>query len=119
MRHFDFLSTDYSSIFFDYLLLDRPIVYFPFDLETFVRNSRALHYPYGEVTPSPKAWDFEEWLLQLSCVREEGPRWAEARRALRERFFAFSDGESSKRVVARVFRLLGLDHGADLTGDAR
>ena len=119
LRHFNFLSTDYSSIFFDYLLLDRPIVFFPFDLETFLRNSRALHYPYDEVTPGPKARDFEEWLLQLSRVREEGPRWGETRRALREQFFAFSDGESSKRVVARVFQLLGLERGADLTGDAR
>ncbi len=107
LSRFDFLSTDYSSIYFDYLLLDRPLVFFPFDLEDFTRHSRALHYPYDEVTPGPKARDFAGWLDALARVREEAGRWREERARVRERFFAHRDGRSSERVVERVLRLLG------------
>ena len=34
ISEYDILITDYSSIYFDYLLLDRPIVFAPFDKET-------------------------------------------------------------------------------------
>lgn len=107
LRHFDFLVTDYSSIYFDYLLLDRPLLFFPFDLDEYSR-SRGLYYRYEEVTPGPKAYSFDEWLLALAHVRETAFSWSSFRQRLRDRFFLHQDGKSSARVVDRVRALLGL-----------
>ena len=107
---FDFLVTDYSSIFFDYLLTDRPIVFFAYDLEAYQRGSRELNYRYEEVTPGPRPRDFDAFLGTLGELFARDALWARERAALKERFFAYQDGESSARVVAKVAALLGLEH---------
>ena len=34
----DILIVDYSSIIFDFILLNRPVIFFPFDYEVIVKN---------------------------------------------------------------------------------
>lgn len=34
---FDILITDYSSIYIDYLLLDRPLIFLPYDKEQYLK----------------------------------------------------------------------------------
>jgi len=48
------LVTDYSSIYFDYLLLGKPIIFFSYDLEKYLDNSRELYFDYNEFTPGEK-----------------------------------------------------------------
>lgn len=43
------LITDYSSIFFDFMLLKRPIVFYNFDIQTYMKNSRQFYFEYDEV----------------------------------------------------------------------
>jgi len=112
LEHFDFLSTDYSSIFFDYLLLNRPILFFPYDLAEYQWTSRKFYYSYEEVTPGPKAYDFDQWLIELARIRASARHWEPARLAVRDRFFAHWDGNSSRRLLAQVEALLGLDEPA-------
>lgn len=50
----DFLITDFSSIYFDYLLLDRPIVFVDNYLRQYEKTRGLLISPYGLVTPGPK-----------------------------------------------------------------
>lgn len=53
----DMLVTDYSSIYFDYLLLDKPIIFFNYDLEEYLSNSREMYFKYSEFTPGEKVTD--------------------------------------------------------------
>jgi len=50
----DLMITDYSSIYFDYLFLDRPVVFFCYDLEKYQSRDRPLYFSYEEMTPGPK-----------------------------------------------------------------
>lgn len=56
----DILMTDYSSIYFDFLLWNRPILFFPYDLEYYRDEDRGLIFDYEEFTPGPKAYSIEE-----------------------------------------------------------
>lgn len=56
----DILITDYSSIFYDFLLWQRPIVFFPYDLEYYRDEDRGLIFDYEEYTPGPKAYNIGE-----------------------------------------------------------
>ncbi|WP_256686331.1 CDP-glycerol glycerophosphotransferase family protein [Halococcus qingdaonensis] len=69
LKYTDALLTDYSSIYFDYLLLDKPIVFYPFDLEEY-RQERDFFLDYERVTPGPVATDFDELLEHLNEVAE-------------------------------------------------
>ena len=61
------LVTDYSSIFFDYLLLDREIMFIPYDYENYVCH-RELYFDYNEITPGAKYYSFDEFVLKLHDI---------------------------------------------------
>jgi CDP-glycerol glycerophosphotransferase len=67
---FDLLITDYSSIYIDYMLLNRPMLFLPYDLEEY-RKGHGFNLPYEEVTPGRKPADFKSFLKGLYTELEE------------------------------------------------
>ena len=61
---FDVLITDYSSIYLDYLLLNKPIIFLPYDQREYLQK-RGMNFPYEKVTPGPKPENLQEF---LKCV---------------------------------------------------
>ena len=107
----DILVTDYSSIFFDFLPLDRPLIFFtPDDMD--YSASRGLYFPLEEL-PGPVARTVPELGDAIRLLIS--PESQTARRAgavdWRDRFTPNDDGGAARRVVDIVFR--------GLTADAR
>jgi CDP-glycerol glycerophosphotransferase (TagB/SpsB family) len=102
LKHTDALISDYSSIFFDYLLLDRPLVFYPYDLDDYRKFSRALYDDYDTVTPGPKATDaagLQRTLTSLlASYDEQAERYAAERAAVRSRFYEHVDDRASARL---------------------
>ena len=65
---FDALITDYSSIYLDYMLLERPIVFLPYDLQEY-EASVGFTMDYMENTPGPKPKTFSEFLEELKKIK--------------------------------------------------
>jgi CDP-glycerol glycerophosphotransferase (TagB/SpsB family) len=65
----DFLISDYSSIYYDYLLLNKPVYLFPYDYDDYIVKSRTLAFDYNEKMPGEKIDSFENLLEVL--VREQ------------------------------------------------
>lgn len=108
LRASDLLITDYSSISFDYLLLDRPLVFFPYDDEKYSRQDRSFLFDYDEYTPGPKC--FDQAGLERAVVAElESPaaEWALRRAELERKCFTVPDGGASLRLWAEIERMLG------------
>jgi CDP-glycerol glycerophosphotransferase (TagB/SpsB family) len=103
----DLLITDYSSIFFDYLLLEKPIIFYSYDLDHY-RGSRGLYFDYESVTPGLKVRTIEELIaaIRLNLCRESHNR--EDLRSVKETFHRFHDGSSSQRLVAEIMRELSI-----------
>jgi CDP-glycerol glycerophosphotransferase (TagB/SpsB family) len=105
LREAAVLITDYSSVFFDYLLLDRPIVFAPFDIQQYITADRELFYDYDQVTPGPKAKDWPDVLRLLrEAVKDDS--WKAERRKVCARFNKFNDSNNSERVFQVICRLL-------------
>lgn len=64
LREFDLLITDYSSIYMDYLLTGKPILFLPYDQEEYLKD-RGMNFPYNQVTPGPKPKTFQEFLNSM------------------------------------------------------
>lgn len=110
LEHTDMLLTDYSSLYFDYLLLDRPIAFYPFDLEEY-RSTRGFYLEYEDVTPGPVATDFDGLLDALDGVLA-ADEFASERTVVRERFL---QPEAVRRCEAVCDRF---DPETVTTGDA-
>lgn len=63
------LITDYSSIYYDYLLIpDKEIVLYPFDIEEYKKDSDSLAFDYDEYTPGTRIYTFAD----LTNILQEG-----------------------------------------------
>ena len=61
----DVLITDYSSIYYDFILLDRGIILYPFDKENFLDYSNNLAFDYDEYTPGYRVMSIGELEVAL------------------------------------------------------
>ena len=107
LRFTDVLMTDYSSVYLDFLLLNRPLVFTPFDYEQYVKQDATFYYDYDTVTPGEKCRDWKEVAGTLDCLltglkRGERDPYAERRVEL-SRLFNEYHGESSKQIINRLF----------------
>ncbi len=95
----DALVTDYSSVMFDYALLDRPIVIYAPDWERY-QAWRGVYFDLLARPPGIVARTEHE----LNEAFASGAVWqtSDLRAAFRERFCQFDDGRAAERVVRRV-----------------
>lgn len=96
LQHTDMLITDYSSIYFDYLLLDKPIVFYPFDLEQY-RSTRGFYLDYEEVTPGPISTNFDDLLKNIENILETDEYTAK-RKSVRETFLQPTTVDRCKEI---------------------
>ena len=94
----DVLITDYSSVIFDYALLDKPVVYFTYDLELY-ENDRGLYYDfkdyvYGSVSKNSK---------ELVKAIKDGKMMNDKRKVFMKKFMDACDGHSTEKTFKLVF----------------
>ena len=98
-RHSDVLITDYSSIFFDYLLLDRPIIHFAADLDSYRFRDRGFSYRFEDVRCGPVCSNLSSLMTQLARLDEGDKEYAQTRARIRDYMHELQDMESARRFV--------------------
>ena len=68
LNAFDVMISDYSSIVFDYLLLDRPVIYLIPDYEEYRSQRGFVFRNIDSYMPGDKAFDFRQMLDALQRV---------------------------------------------------
>lgn len=68
LKHTDILISDYSSVFIDYLLLDRPIIFYNFDFEEYSIKDVDTYFKYEDVTPGQKVKEKKELTKRLEYL---------------------------------------------------
>ena len=101
------LITDYSSLYSDFLLFDRPIVFSNFWHDQFLEK-RELYSSYDSVTPGPKAEDWKEIQLSIEDILIKGiDQFKNERSLLIEKIYKFKDSKASQRVMQELSYRLG------------
>ncbi len=93
------LITDYSSIIFEYCLLDREMIFYPYDYEEFQKNGRGFYEDYAEFVPGPVAYTQSE----LEKIRQEKSFDSQVVKQFRERTFSYLDKEATNRLFELIF----------------
>ncbi|WP_343208474.1 CDP-glycerol:glycerophosphate glycerophosphotransferase [Anaerolentibacter hominis] len=101
----DLLITDYSSVFFDYANLKRPVLFYTYDLEKYRDNLRGFYIDIEKEVPGPILYTEDE---VIDAVKHIG-RIEEEYRALYEEFYerfcSWEDGHASENCAKEVFGL--------------
>ncbi|AIW41949.1 CDP-glycerol glycerophosphotransferase family protein [Paenibacillus sp. FSL M7-0802] len=94
----DILITDYSSVYIDYLLLERPILFLPTDLEEYKGNRGFLFEPYDFWTPGPKATTQHELQDTISRFLVEPDWYKQERSTILTLCHKYQDHHSASRI---------------------
>ena len=94
----DLLITDYSSVYFDFLLLNKPIIFIPTDIEEYRKKRGFLLEPYDMWTPGPKVYTQKELQNEILKSLNDPSYYAEERERLKNIVHYYQDANSSKRV---------------------
>jgi CDP-glycerol glycerophosphotransferase (TagB/SpsB family) len=97
----DQLVTDYSSILVDFLLLNRPVCFLPYDLEQY-NSYKGILLDYEKTTPGAKAFTQEEFLNHLKIYMEKPQTDEKWRQEVCDMYHHHQDGKSCERIYQRL-----------------
>ncbi|WP_342388834.1 CDP-glycerol:glycerophosphate glycerophosphotransferase [Salinicoccus bachuensis] len=100
----DMLITDYSSVFFDYANLKRPVLFFTYDIEKYREQLRGFYIDMEEELPGPLLMTNDEVVNAIENINQIEKKYKERYEAFHERFCSWDDGRASEKVVDAVFR---------------
>ena len=95
----DGLITDYSSIFFDYLLCDKPVAVIWEDIDDYRNNPGFAMDPEVYMAGSHKIYTLEDFEDFLRSVAAEEDPYKEERRKLNALLNYAADGKNTQRVT--------------------
>ena len=101
------LVTDYSSVYFDYLLTGKPVVFFCYDLEEYLRDERAMYFNYKQYTPGRKAFTYEELTDALLEALGDSSAFQEEREAILKRMFCYGREDACPVLAGKIKGLAG------------
>ncbi|MBS4200651.1 CDP-glycerol glycerophosphotransferase family protein [Bacillus sp. FJAT-49732] len=93
----DLLITDYSSVCFEYGLLNKPMLFFAYDVEEYVQK-RDFYYEYSSFIPGPLVKSTDD---MIKTIKNEDFKMEKIKPFI-EYFFDHHDGKSSERVVDQL-----------------
>ncbi|MGL4534582.1 MAG: CDP-glycerol glycerophosphotransferase family protein [Fusobacteriaceae bacterium] len=101
----DILITDYSSVFFDYALLKKPIIFYPYDYEHYKNKERGFYFEYDKIVPGPIAHNQKE-LLKLLLKLEEDKKVYENKINVFNEIFNIDDLKKNSEFILKKIGLL-------------
>lgn len=87
LKYTDILVTDYSSVYTDFLLLDRPVVFYCYDLAQYLAKW-DLNFDFDYVTPGPKAFDSAELVEELEKLLQGQDEYEAERQRVKRVFYS-------------------------------
>jgi CDP-glycerol glycerophosphotransferase len=97
----DLLITDYSSVFFDYANLKRPMIFFTYDLEEYKEDIRGFYFDFEKKAPGPLVETTEE-VIELIKSLADATIPNDRMNEFYQRFCYLEDGHATERVVKEV-----------------
>lgn len=99
----DIIITDYSSVFFDYANLKRPMLFYMYDLDEYQGKLRDFYFDLAELPgPIVKVQDeLEKEILNIDSYTE---RYKEKYEAFNKKFNYLDSGKCSNKVIQKIFK---------------
>lgn len=101
----DILITDYSSCFFDYLLLNRPIIHYIYDYDYYVNSDRGVYYTKEQIACGRTPETMDELLNSIEIYLNNPSTDENLRQRQRQRFWAYDSQDACERIYRQIREL--------------
>lgn len=105
LKHVDVLVTDFSSLWVDFLWLQRPILGFAPSLDHYQTRERGFLYPFSTIFPGPFFEQPEQLLTEIEKIHGEG-RFRVEHELQRSLFLSGGSGWVTPTVVDQLCELM-------------
>ena len=99
----DILITDYSSVFFDYANLKRPMIFYMYDLEYYRDKSNGFYFDVEKELPGRIVKTDDELINEILRVTKDF-KYDERYKKFNDTYNYLDDGNASKRVIEEVIK---------------
>ena len=99
----DIIMTDYSSVFFDFANLKKPMLFYMYDYEVYQGQLRDFYISLDEL-PGPIAKNQDELESYLDNIEEEAKKNREKYIKFNQKYNYLDDGNASQRVINEIFK---------------
>lgn len=100
----DICITDYSSVFFDFANLKRPMLFYTYDIDKYRDVLRGFYIDMEKELPGPLVYSTKEVIDQIKHLDEMNQKYAKRYEVFYEKFCSIDDGNASQRAVEAVFK---------------
>lgn len=95
----DLVITDYSSLIFEYALLERPMIFYAYDLAEY-EEARSFYFGYEGFVPGEIVTDTEGIIREIKRIETDFD--AEKVRRFKQEYMSACDGKSTERILDTV-----------------
>ena len=99
----DILITDYSSVFFDFANLHKPIIFYMYDLDDYKNNLRDFYIPLNEL-PGPITKTQKELEKTIKDIYNISETYKNEYHVFNKKYNYLDDKNSSLRVIKTIFK---------------
>jgi len=101
LPYVDILITDYSGIYNDFLLLNRPIIFIPYDIDDY-STYRGVLFDYNKFTAGPKITSQKHFLTEIRSYYNNWDKDKELRVEMQKTFHDNIDGNACERILLKL-----------------
>lgn len=98
----DVMITDYSSAYYTFILLNKPVIFYAYDLEEY-EKTRGFYFDYKAFVPGPIIYNEEDLLKILENDEKIYTKTNYQKiKNFNKKFNSYNDGNACKRLVEKI-----------------
>ncbi len=105
LNDYNILITDYSGVYFDFMLLNKPIIMAPIQEMEYLESDRDIYYNYNDLCIMSKCRNWKEISSQIEDIIIKNTYDYKRHKLLLNKFHVYKDTDSSKRAYIEMLSL--------------
>jgi len=107
-QYSDLMIADYSSAYFDYLFANKPIVFFPYDFDEWVKSENGIILDYKKYIPGDMCYTFDE-LKDAILKNLQRDNYKKERKIVFDKMFSNQNKKASLLLMDEINKLMVLN----------
>lgn len=100
----DVVITDYSSVMFDFAVLNKPMIFFTYDLDTYKNNLRGFYFDFKQEAPGPLVYNSDQVINSIVKINKTTDKYKDKMKKFKKKYSQYEKGNSCEQIFKSVFK---------------